>query len=191
MRAKLTAAVAAAGRWLIAHIAIRVEEYLFDFVFYPFMLYRGGEWLLAALMSFAGAKAPSPVAGYWLGLCLLTAASVGINLLYIGAYDRLRTDWFGFETLKGVSKQFAPATSRWWPWRVAVRYAAFAYLCIWHSPLFGTLFMRGTEEPYAMNARDWRTFWVALLIANLGWAGMVSGVVEAARMVLPHLRWPG
>lgn len=193
MRAKVTAAVTALGRWSLAHLAIRVEEYLFDYVLYPFMLYRGGESLLASLMRLAGAKiSPSPVAGYWVGLCLLTVASVGINLFYISAYDRLRTDWFGFETLKEVNKRLTPVASRRWrPWRIAARYGAFAYLSIWHSPLFGTLFMRGSAEAYAMNARDWRIFWAALLIANLGWAGMVSGVVEAARMVLPYLRWPG
>ena len=188
MFAKLTTAVGTLGRWSLAHIAIRVEEYLFDYALYPFMLYRGGEWLLTGLMGLARANnTPSPVAGYWVGFCLLTAASVGINVLYIGAYDRLRIDWFGFETLKEVSGRFTPAASGWRPWRIVVRYVAFAYLSIWHSPLFGTLFMRGSATPYAMTAPDWRVFWVALMIANLGWAGMVSGVVEAVRVLLPFV----
>jgi len=192
MHAKLAPAVALLSRWSLAHVAIRVEEYLFDYVLYPFMLYRGGAWLLSALLHFAGAHAaPPPAVGYWFGLCLLTATSVGINLLYIGAYDRLRTDWFGFEALKETSERFAPVSSGWRPWRFAIRYVAFVYLSIWHGPLFGTLFMRSSAEPYAMTARDWRTFWIALLIANLGWAGLVSGVVETIQTMLPHLGWSG
>jgi hypothetical protein len=188
MRARLAAAAAALGRWSIAHAVIRIEEYLFDYVLYPFMLYRGGEWLLAAFLRLAGVAAPpSPAAGYWLGFCLLTSASIGINLLYIRAYDGLRTDWFGFEALKAASERYVSARPGWRPWRAVVRYGAFAYLSIWHSPLFGALFMRGETNAFAMTARDWRIFWVALLIANLGWAGLVSGVAELVSALAPHL----
>lgn len=185
MRGWLTGVLTRLGQWSLAHALIRCEEYAFDYVLYPFMLYRGGRAILGAAGRVAGIQAPATAAGgYVVGFALLLAASVAINLIYLRLYDGWRTDWFGFEALKGtLRRRFAPDSS---PaiWRALVRYGGFLYLAVWHSPLFATLFLRDGEATYVMTPRDWRTFWVALALANFGWAGLVTGVVEVGRMIL-------
>lgn len=177
--------IARLGLWSIGHMAVRVEEWAFDYVLYPFMLYQGGGMLAAWLSGVFGRYAqPPPAVGYWLGFGLMTAASVALNLVYVRAYDRMRTDWFGFEALKKIEER--PILSRFvaCPWRPAARLAAFVYLSAWHNPLFATLFMRKASASYAMSKDDWPVFWSAVLIANLGWAGIVSGAVEAVKILL-------
>lgn len=173
------------GRWSAGHLAVRLEEYAFDYLLYPFMLYQGGGALVGWLCGVFGRTAPATLAaGYWLGFGLMTAASVALNLLYVRAYDRMRTDWFGFETLKRAQERLIPSRFRAGPWRTAARFMAFVYLSAWHNPLFATLFMRKPSAPYAMSKGDWPVFWSGVLIANLGWAGIVSGAVEAAKVLL-------
>lgn len=187
MRGRIGQALAVFGRWGVAHALIRCEEYAFDYLLYPFMLYRGGQVVLVTVSGLFGIHEPLPAAsGYWAGFALLTMASVGINLLYIRLYDGWRTDWFGFEALKATVR-FATADGRRPIWRRALRYGAFLYLSIWHSPLFGTLFLRDADSAYVMTRRDWVVFWIALLLANLGWATLVSGVVEAGKAALTML----
>ncbi|WP_307352184.1 hypothetical protein [Caulobacter ginsengisoli] len=164
---------------------MRLEEYAFDYLLYPFMLYRGGGLLVGWLRDLFGQDAPAmPATGYWFGLGLMTAASIALNLIYVRAYDRMRTDWFGFEALKRAQENLIPSRFRVGPWRTAARFTAFVYLSAWHNPLFATLFMRRASASYAMSEGDWPVFWSAVLIANLGWAGIVSGAVEAAKAVL-------
>lgn len=173
------------GRWSVGHIVVRVEEYAFDYLLYPFMLYQGGGALVGWLFGVFGRTAPAtPAIGYWVGFGLMTAASVALNLVYVRAYDRMQTDWFGFGALKRAQESLVPSRFRAGPWRTAARFTAFVYLSAWHNPLFATLFMRRASAPYAMSGGDWPVFWSAVLIANLGWAGIVSGAVEAAKAFL-------
>lgn len=177
--------VARVGQWSVGHLAVRLEAYAFDYLLYPFMLYQGGGVLVGWLFDVLGRTAPAtPAAGYWLGFGLMTGASVILNLVYVRAYDRMQTDWFGFEALRSAHEGLTPRWLRAEPWQAAARLAAFVYLSIWHNPLFATLFMRKAPTRYAMTRRDWRVFWSAVLIANLGWAGIVSGAVGAVKAVL-------
>ena len=179
--------IARLARWSSAHVAIRIEEYAFDYLLYPFMLYRGGDLLLSTLLApFNPRPEALSAAGYWAGFAVLIAASIAINVAYVRAYDRLKTDWFGFEALKDAVERL-PSGLRQQPWREATRFAAFAYLSIWHNPLFATLFMRREPSAYAMTPADWRTFWMAIVIANIGWAGLVSGAVELGKWLLELL----
>lgn len=173
------------GRWSVGHLAVRLEEYAFDYVLYPFMLYQGGGLLVGWLFDMFGRNAPAtPAVGYWLGFGLMTGASVMLNLTYVRVYDRMQTDWFGFEALKKAQESLIPSRFRAGSWRAAARLMAFVYLSAWHNPLFATLFMRRASNPYEMSEGDWPVFWSAVLIANLGWAGMVSGAVEVAKVFL-------
>lgn len=162
-----------------------MEAYAFDYLLYPFMLYQGGDLLVGWLFGLFGRDAPAtPATGYWFGLGLMTAASVALNLLYVRAYDRMQTDWFGFEALKSAQEGLTPRWLRAEPWQTAARLAAFAYLSTWHNPLFATLFMRKASTRYAMTRGDWPVFWSAILTANFGWAVVVGGVAEAVKAVL-------
>jgi hypothetical protein len=173
------------GRWSVGHLAVRLEAYAFDYLLYPFMLYQGGGLLVGWFFDALGRTAPAtPAAGYWLGFGLMTAASIALNLVYVRAYDRMQTDWFGFKALKSAQEGLTPPWLRAEPWQTAARLAAFAYLSTWHNPLFATLFMRKASNPYAMTRRDWPVFWSAVLIANFGWAAVVGGVAEAVKALV-------
>lgn len=166
---------------------MRVEEYLSDYVFYPYMLYRGGPDALTALAGFVeGAGPASPGAGYWFGFGVLLVTSTLINLAYLRAYDATKRDWFGFEALRAWEERLV-ARKHYALFRAPLRLLLFTYLSVWHSPLFATLFVRSSLHPYAMAGRDWRAFWAALLLANLGWAAVVSGAVTLAQLVFAHL----
>jgi len=172
-----------AGRWSIAHAAIKVEEYAFDYLLYPFMLYRGGPYLLDLLWHVEAADRTS-IAGYWLGFAILLLLSLCLNLLYICLYDASRTDWFGFVAIGGLRLRLGGSSRHGRLARFLLRWLAFLYLSVWHSPLFGTLFMREQGERFVMTKRDWGIFFGALAVANLGWAGIVSGAVLIARFLL-------
>lgn len=165
---------------------MQLEAWAFDYLLYPFMLYQGGGVLIGWFFDMLGREVPAaPASGYWLGFALMTAASIALNVVYVRAYDRMQTDWFGFEALKNAREGLAPPWLRAEPWQTAARLAAFAYLSTWHNPLFATLFMRKASTPYAMSDRDWPVFWWAVLIANFGWAVVVGGVAEAVKALLP------
>jgi len=75
------------------HTVVRIEEYCFDYLAYPYMLYVGGP---AAVNVLFGADAALRW-GYWGGLAIMLVASLLLNILYVRLYDRNGPDWFGFE----------------------------------------------------------------------------------------------
>lgn len=160
--------------WSLAHAAVRVEEYLFDYLVYPFMLYRGGAALLAAF----GLRA-TPGEGYAAGFAFMLLVSLSVNLAYVHVYDRTRRDWFGFEALRSIEARHVPGRLR-----LPVRIALFGYLSLAHSPFFATLWLRSRTEAFAMRRADWAVFAFAVLLANVGWTVLVSGAVELWRQVL-------
>src|SRR5829696_4196437 len=86
------------GTLAVGHSFIQLEEYAFDYLLYPFMLYQGGEWLIALGARVAGTEvAVNAPAGYWLGFGVMCALSVAVNLAYLRFYDFSQTDWFGIE----------------------------------------------------------------------------------------------
>ncbi len=172
MRSALTRVMRLVGRWSLAHALIRLEEYAFDFLLYPFMLYRGGGLLVDAARGIFGGS-PAPSAGYWTGFGVLLFLSVLGNAAYISLYDRFHTDWFGFEEAKRLAARWAGQTSLHAA-AMPARAAALLYFSIWHGPLFAVLSARPADR-YAMRAPDWGTFAAAVLIANLAWTGLVTG----------------
>jgi len=167
--------------WSGAHALARLEEYAFDYVFYPYMLYSGGETLLRLVW----AEGASADAGYWTGFGVLSLLSLVLNLLYIRLYDWSGRDWFAFEYLRNISvPQRITAVPLLAP---TARVVTFAYLSIWHSPLFATLWMRSRERQFSMSRRDWMLFGTAVLVANLGWTAAVTAAVTIIRVTLDSL----
>ena len=158
--------------WTGAHVAVRVEEYGFDYVLYPYMLYVGGEGIL----HLAGSGAGNAKAGFWLGFLLLTAASLLLNLVYIRIYDWSRRDWFGIEALRHSALARRLSGSSHGAFTIGA--AAFVFLSIWHSPLFATLAVRSRSAEYTMGRQDWAVFGAAVLVSNAGWALLVTAGVE-------------
>lgn len=164
--------------WGAAHAIIRTEEYLFDFLLYPFMLYAGGPALVAGATGRSSA-----ILGYWVGFAVMVFLSIVVNLSYLAAYDRLGRDLFGLEAARAYERRFAERRF-YRPIRPVVKFIAFGYLAVWHNPLFATLFLRQDARPFQMDRGDWRVFGLALVIANFGWAGLVSGAVGLWRVIV-------
>jgi hypothetical protein len=181
-------------RWSVAHTLIRLEEYAFDYVLYPYLLYAGGpafvEWHLGRT---------EPTLGYWVGFAAALLASILLNLIYVWAYIALKADLFGIEAVKRFEEKGA---KRWWYRliRWPVRMSVFAYLCVFHNPLFATIWLRQRAPSARMTQQDWGVFWSAIVVSNFGWALVVSGAMElmigAYRVLgsppLPNVRipWP-
>jgi hypothetical protein len=168
-RRKLTAVAGRVAAWSIAHGLARLEAYLFDFVFYPYMLYAGGPSLAHTL----GAQG-SRGAGYWIGFGILLALSGALNVFYVRLYDASRQDWFGFEALRDRAISWRVAEHAAAPLRIVV----FVYLTVWENPLFATLWLRCRRDKFAMSRQDWLLLGGAVVIANVGWTALVSAVAR-------------
>ncbi len=185
--ARLSRLSLAVGRTTLAHLAVYIEAYTLDYLLYPFMLYRGGALVLSLLAPRVVAATPhSAAAGYWVGFGFMCGLSIVLNLLYLRVYDFSQTDWFGFEALKRACRQSALGNRLGPDGSMLFRYSTFVYLSVMHSPLLGVVFMREAPSPYAMTARDWRIFWLAILIANVGWTGIVTAA-GSVLIALIHL----
>lgn len=165
------------GELSAAHLVIRVEEYIFDFLLYPYMLYGGGSALLR-MAGYAGADART---GYWLGCAIMLTTSTALNLVYLWTYDRTRRDWFGIEQLRHWEARPVPWLPEWT--RPVWRFAVFAGLSIWANPLFATLWLRSRDHQFVMAQRDWGVFWLAIIIANAAWIGIIGAVAVVVRTV--------
>ena len=160
-----------------AHVVVRLEEYAFDYLLYPYMLYVGGDAVASLLMPASGGSD----VGYWTGFALLCLASLLLNILYLRLYDRSRRDWFGFEYLRTIPP---PSVINRRPWiGFGLRVASFCYLSVWHSPLFATLWSRSRDRVFSMSKNDWVLFSVAVFTANAGWAVVVTSVVSLGRLI--------
>ena len=137
-----------AGEVSLGHTFIQIEEYVFDFVLYPYMLYAGGESFLR-ITQLADA---SPTNGFGAGIAIMFACSVVFNYLYVRAYDRMKVDWFGIEALR----TYRPAVVDRLPSviRAATRYVTFAGLAVWTNPLFSVLWLRSPGARFAMSRGD-------------------------------------
>lgn len=181
----------------IGHGILWLEEIAYDWVFYPYMLTFGGpavlEWALSLLApSYPGLAlglTNQGAWGYWTGFIILMIGSILINYLFIKAYDLFKLDLLGFEMPKSEieqevrSRPILRAVASWSGW------AAFLFLTIvWTDPLLATLLLRKKAYGFKMTARDWRLFWLAIVLVNLSWTAQVTGAVKVVELVvLPYI----
>lgn len=188
---KATKTALTVSTWAFWHAVMRIEEFLYDYVLYPFMLTTGG---LMAATWYANTFNPelqvTESLGYWVGFILLFLGSIATNILYLKLYDGVKKDILAFEALKdtvhnteqkGFFKRMLQkhAEAKWF-----VKWAVFVYLSVWENPFFTVLFMRKEARSYKMNQYDWTVFTISILTANLVWAGVVTGVVELVQFLL-------
>jgi hypothetical protein len=159
-----------AGEVSIGHTFIQLEEYVFDFALYPYMLYSGGE----AFLRITKIADASPENGFKAGFAIMFACSVAFNYLYVRAYDRMKVDWFGIEAVRSYEPSWV---NRLPPLlRIAARYGTFAGLSVWTNPLFAVLWLRSPGVHYEMARGDWGVFAVAIILANIGWTFLIVAV---------------
>lgn len=142
----------------------KAVDYAFDYVLYPFVIWKLGAWVGGAIMAFL---------------------SPAFCLLLLRIYDRLGRDWLGIEFVKNL--RHYEGTSRWrreLAWLVSRGDGvAFVVLSVKYDPFITTAYLR--REAYkAMTRRDWAIFLGSWLVANGLWIAVCAGGIEAVRAVL-------
>lgn len=152
-------------RWLkrigILVLGLTVNEltaYGYDFIVYPYLIVAYGlllGWLYAVVGSIV--------------LCLGT----------LWFYNVTEQDWLGLETIKLVRDEPPTGRMRKFFHRIANRGDAWALvlLCLKFDAFVVTIYMRRGSGNYAMSTRDWRIFWVSMVVSNAWWGLIIFGAV--------------
>lgn len=115
-----------------------------------------------------------------LGWLYAVAGSIILCLGCLWFYDLTGQDWLGIETIKLVRDK--PATGRIARFfqRVADRgdALAFLFLSIKYDPFITTVYMRRGSGNHTMTARDWKIFWMGVVVSNAWWGMVVLGAIE-------------
>lgn len=122
---------------------------LFDYVLYPYVVFRAG--ILA-------------------GGGIMTALSALTCLAGLKYYDRSKRDWLGIETIRDLrDSRGGGRVGRLAAWILhRSDPAAFVALSLWYDPFITTVWLRH-ERFGGMAARDHRIFWGSVLLANAFW----------------------
>jgi len=140
-------------------LAWSVVDHAFDYVLYPFVI-----WKL----------------GLWRGGLLMSVLSLLYCLLLLRFYDHLGRDWLGIEFVKGL--RVYEGSSRWRRWIawliVRSDWIAFLVLSLHNDPFITTTYLRHGAYN-GMTARDWRIFMGSWVLANTAWIVICFGGVQA------------
>jgi len=126
-----------------------VTNKLFDYVLYPFVVYRAG--IIA-------------------GSVVMTGLSALACLAILRYYDRTRKDWLGIETIRDLkdysgSGRLGHALS--WTLRRSDP-LAFVALSLTYDPFVTTVWLR-RERFGGLTVRDRKIFWGSVLLCNAFW----------------------
>lgn len=142
----------------IGIFANTAQEYLFDVVLYPLVIYKLGLLRGGAIMSLL---------------------SLIICLLLLKLYDWSKRDWLGIEAVKSLKEYEGKSRfGRLLAW--ALRrgdYVACIALSIRFDPFITTAYMRHGAFN-GMNRRDWRIFMLSWFIGNGWWSLFCYAGVE-------------
>lgn len=134
----------------------------FDYVLYPWVIWKLGPLHGAAVMTLASFL-----------ICWAT-------LLF---YDWAKWDWLGIETIKGLRDYAGNSRMmRALQWAAAKGEAALlVVLSIWTDPFVTVAYFRhGAHQYNGMGARDWRIFVLSLAISNGYWSVLLITGISAA-----------
>jgi hypothetical protein len=147
-----------AAQWVIGLSIHHVLEYAFDYVLYPYVIYRLG--LI--------------IGGLAMGLLSLLDC-----LLLLWIYDKLKRDWLGIEYIKGLRHYEGPSRWRHWLGRQLSRSDALAFvlLSLRFDPFITTAYLRHGSYG-GLKSRDWRIFFGSVVLCNASWALVCFGGVE-------------
>jgi hypothetical protein len=147
----------------------QLQVVLFDYVLYPFVIWRAG--LL------------------W-GALIMTGLSFAVCLALLRFYDWSRRDWLGIETVKRLRDEPAAEGVRQRIGELLRRSDGFALvvLSIRFDPFVTILYIRHGSHAYAgLSRREWRLFLVSNLISNAWWSLVAFGAIEVVRRAWPRL----
>jgi len=163
--AELTGWKERVGTMAVGHTAKQVEEFLFDYVFYPAMI----AWF-----------------GGVIGGLIATASSAFECWLFILFYDWSKRDWLGLELLKEVRDGGEQTLFQ----RIARKgnWLAFLVMSFTSDPFVTTVYMRKGAEAYnGLSSRDWKIFWASVVVGNVGWTIVVTTAITGFRFLFHWL----
>ena len=152
------------GELVLGHtVNTLVSGYAFDYILYPFVIWKLGLFLGSGVMALLSLVA-----------CLLT----------LWFYDWSKRDWLGIEAVKQLRDGEAKK-----PWRRVLAWAlarsdvpACVVLSVWSDPFITTACLRRGAFT-DMTRRDWWIFSASWLISNGWWALACFGGIEAVSRV--------
>jgi hypothetical protein len=121
----------------------------FDYLLYPYVVYRGGVLVGGLVMT-----------------VLSAAACFGI----LKFYDRTKKDWLGIETVRNLRgyRSGRPAGRLVASLLAKSDAVAFVVLSLHYDPFVTTVWLRH-ERFGGLSARDRRIFWGSVLLSNASW----------------------
>lgn len=167
----------------VGHTAKRVEEWLFDWLLYGYVV---------AMCTLTWGAYHGALAAF----AIMAPLSAMVCLIYIGIYNWLQADWLGLELLK----DFARASSGGFFSRLAHRIVrhgqlpAFLMLSIYGDPFMTTVYLRRGAGSYGkLTPRDLNIFWASVFLSNgywtLRWTILIELVIYVWQTILePFLR---
>lgn len=131
----------------------------YDYVVYPYLMLAFGPvfgWLYAVLGSVI--------------LCLGT----------LWFYDVTKQDWLGIEAAKLLRDELPKRRARAFLHGLLNKGDAVTllFLSCKYDPFIATVYMRRGSGNHAMSARDWKIFWVSVVVSNAWWGALVFGAIE-------------
>lgn len=147
----------------LGHAVNWLTVYAFDFLLYPFVIWKLGLWRGGAVMAVAS-----------LVVCLLT----------LWFYDWSKRDWLGIEAVKRLRDgEGRSRFRRVLAWALARGdWLAFIALSVKFDPFITTVYLR-RGAANGMTRRDWRVFLASWLIGNAYWALICFGGIEGFRRI--------
>ena len=153
------------GFFGVGHIANQLQIWGFDYVLYPFVIWR---------------------LGLFVGALVMTLLSFGVCYGFLRFYDWSGKDWLGIETLKSVKESESKSRiAQFSSWILRKgNSAAFFFLAIKFDPFITTAYMRhGSHRFNGLSRRDWRIFLGSLLIGNVYWTFTVFAGISIVELL--------
>lgn len=154
------------GELALGHVVNWLTVQGFDYVLYPFVIWRLGPLIGGGIMAMA---------------------SLTICLLMLWFYDWSKRDWLGIETIKNFKNPGEATGIR----RILAKFLklgevpAFFALSIYTDPFITTAYMRKGAFN-GMTRRDWGIFLGSWIIGNGEWILILSGGIWIVRRICSY-----
>ena len=161
----------------IGHAIFHSTDYAFDYVLYPFVIYKLGPFYGGVVMA-------------------VLATTINLSLFYI--YDSFKKDWLGIEIAKEmvenffkeekeiVKKSWRKSGKIFFYWLFhRNKLGQFIFLSLHFDPLITVIYMRPGHHLYnGLSKRDWKIFWSSVVISNAWWTGIAFVAISTLKGII-------
>lgn len=155
--------------WVIGIMTNKAAVYLFDYFFYPVIIWK---------------------CGILKGGVVMMLASFIVCWLTLIFYDWSKMDWLGIETIKSLKEyQGGKSVGRVMAW-ITKKGDPFALvaLSVCFDPFITTAYMRSGAYQYnGLNRRDWTIFGFSLIIGNVYWTVVAYTGINLLEWILKNV----